>query len=318
MRRGAAGEGGAARPAWHLGGEAGRHLTWRGAGMICASQSQACPDRNTPFHGRSRLHLSGPGQPSRGHGPRPGRRVRVGPRGVRRSRRDAQAEAVEADVRRSRRGTHADGEHPARADGALAGGVAHPGTRRRVQARRQGGAGRRAFPGRVQRAGRRRGVHRGGSRAPVAAARTGHAEGGSAWRRRDGRPAGRRNGARPRNLRRGRCRPGRARGGRARQRQRRRAGGDLRPSRGRRARDRDVPRQGRAPRHAAAGVRAVPLRADGAGRRRDGGSAGEHPARRPGRAGGGQRDRRQVDRPAGDPRPAGAAGDRRRCAGGRA
>ena len=59
------------------------------------------------------------------------------------------------------------------------------------------------------------------------------------------------------------------------QRQRRRPGGDLRPSHRDRAGDRDRQDQGRQARHAAAGVRAVPLRADGAGRGRDGRGAGK-------------------------------------------
>ena len=60
------------------------------------------------------------------------------------------------------------------------------------------------------------------------------------------------------------------RGLRGRQRQWRRAGGGLRQQGGGRARGRDRQGQGRQARDAAAGLRAVPLRADAAGRRRDG------------------------------------------------
>ena len=62
---------------------------------------------------------------------------------------------------------------------------------------------------------------------------------------------------------------------RGRQRQRRRPGGDLRREGGGRAGDGDRQSQGRQARAAAAGVGAVPLRADAAGGRRDGGGAGD-------------------------------------------
>ncbi len=70
----------------------------------------------------------------------------------------------------------------------------------------------------------------------------------------------------------------RARGGRGRQRQWRRPGGDLRRQGRGRARHRDRQGEGHQARHAAAGLRALPLRADGARRRRDG--ARRSPARR--------------------------------------
>ncbi len=71
------------------------------------------------------------------------------------------------------------------------------------------------------------------------------------------------------------ARGGAGRGLPGRQRQWRRAGGDLRRQGRGRARGRDRQGEGRQARDAAAGLRAVPLRADAAGRRRDGGGAGE-------------------------------------------
>ena len=74
---------------------------------------------------------------------------------------------------------------------------------------------------------------------------------------------------------RGRSRAGRGLPGR--QRQRRRAGRGVRQQGGGRARGRDRQGQGRQARDDAAGVRAVPLRADEAGGRRHGGGAAARP-----------------------------------------
>ena len=97
-----------------------------------------------------------------------------------------------------------------------------------------------------------------------------HAEGGAGRRRRHG-------GAARARIRRGgggRGGSGAGRGLPGRQRQRRRPGGGVRRQGRGRARGRDRQGQGRQARDAAAGVRALPLRADAAGRRRDGGGAG--------------------------------------------
>ena len=114
-------------------------------------------------------------------------------------------------------------------------------------------------------------VHHRRHRAAAAHARAGHAEGGAGRRRRHG-------GADRARIRRG----GRGRGGSSagtglpgRQRQWRRPGGGVRRQGRGRARGGDRQNQGRQARDAAAGVRALPLRADAAGRRCDGAGAGD-------------------------------------------
>ena len=111
------------------------------------------------------------------------------------------------------------------------------------------------------------------------------------------------------HLRRSRRRPRdrRARGGRGRQRQWRRPGGRLRRQGRGGARGRGGQGGRREARHAAARLRPLPLRPDGARRRRDGRGAGERRDRAARRARGGQCQRRQGDRPGRDPRPPGAS-----------
>ena len=138
------------------------------------------------------------------------------------------------------------------------------GGRRRSRARRE--VRRRPFARRIFGAGRGRRLH--GDRRGEASAhpRQRHAEGGAGRHRRDGGAA--RAGARCGES--GRGRGGAGRGLPGRQRQRRRAGRGVRQQGGGRARGRDRQGQGRAARDDAAGVRAVPLRADAARGRRDG------------------------------------------------
>ena len=111
----------------------------------------------------------------------------------------------------------------------------------------------------------------------------------------------------------GRRRSRAGRGVPGRQRQRRRAGGGVRQQVGGRARGRDRQGQGRQARDDAAGVRAVPLRADAARGRRDGGGAGEDQRQAAGRAGGRQRAGEADQRSAGDRAPPGRAGHRHRA-----
>ncbi len=149
------------------------------------------------------------------------------------------------------------------------GGAAGAGDGGRVPPARQGRGGGRALAGRIQRAGRRRRASRIADAARLLRLR-GEAmqtavpagEGAMAALLGAELDAGaRRSAPRPR---RSPDDDARARGGRAGQRQWRRPGGDLRPSRGGRAGRRDRQGARRAPGDAAAGLRAVPLRADGA------------------------------------------------------
>ena len=106
---------------------------------------------------------------------------------------------------------------------------------------------------------------------PAAYPRPCDAEGGAGRRRRDGGTARARLRGRDGGRRRSRAGPGLP----GRQRQWRRAGGGVRRQGRRRARARNRQDQGRQARDAAAGVRAVPLQADAARRRCDGGGAGQ-------------------------------------------
>ena len=135
-----------------------------------------------------------------------------------------------------------------------------------VDLKRDAQVRRRPFARRIFGAGGGRRVHHHRHGAASAHPRPRHAAGGAGRHRRDGGAAR----ARARRRGRGRGRSGAGRGLPGRQRQRRRPGRGVRQQVRGRARGRDRQGQGRAARDDAAGVRAVPLRADAARRRRDG------------------------------------------------
>ena len=227
---------------------------------------------------------------------------------------DPEPEALQADVRRPRRGPDPDREHPARADGPLARRAARAGEGGRLHLRQKAvvvaghslgeysalaAAGAFSIPDaarllKLRGQTMQRAVPAGeGAMAALLGAEMAQAEAICA----EAAPVPDSETAR-------------ARGHRAGQRQWRRPDRRLRPPRRGRARRRHRAVQGRAAGDAAAGLRPVPLRADGARRRCDGRGAGEHPAARADRAADRQCLRRQGHRPGGDPRPAGAAGHR--------
>ncbi len=160
---------------------------------------------------------------------------------------------------------------------------------------------RRPLAGRILGAGRRRRLTAGRRRAAAAPARGGDAGGGAGRRRRDG--------GDPRARLSTRCapsrpRPRRGRGLRGGQRQRPGAGGGQRPPGGGRAGGGAGDGSRRQARDDAAGLRAVPLRADEPAAEAMAEALAEVPIKAPRRAAGRQRHRRADERPRGHPRAA--------------
>ena len=189
------------------------------------------------------------------------------------------AELIGADVRGPAGRTDVDRQCAAGADGGEPRGGARARSRSRARPRARRQIRRRPFARRIFGARGRRRVERRRRREAAAPARAGDAGGGAGRRRRDGGAARARCRGGPR------CRAARGRGRPAASAQvaNDNGGGQVVVSgrEGRREpRHRNRQGEGRAPRRAAAGVGAVPLRPDAARRRSDGRGArqGRHPA----------------------------------------
>ena len=232
------------------------------AGRIHARR---CKEANE--HG-ARVSLPGPGQPEHRHGRGSGP-VRRRPRGLRRRRRGALPKALRLDVGGRRGATDADGERAAGPDGRLGGGRARAGGR--VRCRDQGcRLRRRPLARRIFGAGLRRRARCRPGGAALTPARRGDAGRRAARHGRDVGHSRARHGRGALRVHRG----GRRRDRLARQRQRARPDRHLRPCRRRRSRGDAGQGAGRQAGDHARRLRALPLRLDGAGRRRDEGGAG--------------------------------------------